>query len=477
MKKGTDRRDRSCGAGARRSDGTHRSAVSSASPQKAVTQGQAAGEREPRRLKRCPYVKRCGGCTEISLPYEEQIRRKQRRIEELIGRFGRPEPIIRMKNPDHYRNKMTAVYAIDYRHGRKPYCGIYERKTHTVVPVERCLLVDPRADAICQSILGLLPSFRIPVYDEDRGTGILRYVQVRTARATHQIMVTIVTAGPILPSKKNFVEALRKLHPDITTIVQNVNSRTDSMILGDRDIVLYGPGYLEDRLCGKTFRISPRSFYQVNPIQTEKLYNVAIDMAGLSGKEKILDAYCGTGTIGLCAADHAASLLGVEINAEAVKDAGINARRNYPQVKIGGAVEKAGGSVPGGTAGTGKAAGYDSPEAMKEPDRTRMDRKPEKIRFVCADAGEFMVQMAESGDRPDVVFMDPPRAGASEDFLHALLTLAPSRIVYISCNPETLERDLGVLCAESYYMKKAVPVDMFPATGGIECVCLMERRK
>lgn len=386
-----------------------------------------------KKKKRCPYIGRCGGCTEVSQPYPEQIRRKQAWVEECIGSFGPVEPMIRMKNPDHYRNKMTAVFAVDYRHGHKPYCGIYEKNSHRVVPVEHCLLVDPRADAICQSILTLLPSFKIQVFDEDRGTGILRYVQVRTARATGQVMVTLVTAGPIFPSKNNFVKALRKMQPEITTIVQNINTRTDSMILGEREKVMFGPGYIEDRLCGRTFRISSRSFYQVNPIQTEKLYNIAIDAARLSGKEHILDAYCGIGTIGICAADRVSKVAGVEINPQAVSDAKINAALNFPE-----------------------------------------EEKKAKFQYIRGDAGEFMVQMAEEGNCPDVVFMDPPRAGASEDFLESLISAGPGRVVYISCNPATLGRDLEIL-RKAYRMEKAVPVDMFPATGNVEIVCLLSR--
>ena len=391
------------------------------------------GSGTEKKKKRCPYIGRCGGCSEVSLPYTEQIRRKQAWVEECIGSFGPVESMICMKNPDHYRNKMTAVFAIDYRHGHKPYCGIYEKNSHRVVPVEHCLLVDPRADAICQSILSLLPSFKIQVFDKDRGTGILRYVQVRTARATGQVMVTLVTAGPIFPSKNNFVKALCKMQPEITTIVQNINTRTDSMILGDREKVMFGPGYIEDRLCGRTFRISSRSFYQVNPIQTEKLYNIAIDAARLSGKEHILDAYCGIGTIGICAADRAAEITGVEINPQAVSDAKINAALNFP-----------------------------------------VEGEQAKFHYIRGDAGKLMVQMAEEGNCPDVVFMDPPRAGASEDFLNSLLAAGPRRVVYISCNPVTLGRDLKILC-RAYRMEKAVPLDMFPATGKAETVCLLSK--
>ena len=428
---------------------------------------------------RCPYYKRCGGCTMINIPYEEQVSRKQSLVEEMIGEFGTVDPIIRMKNPDHYRNKVTSVFAKDktghgmglnynpgsfgaagksshadgrgvarengvgrgngagrnsgkgQRPNRSVICGIYEKDSHEVVPVVKCLLENTKADAIIQSVLALIPSFKIEPYDEDRGTGTLRYVQVRTAHATHQIMVTLVTSDAIFPSKNNFVTALRKLQPEITTIIQNINGRTDSMILGDREKVMFGPGYIEDRLCGKTFRISSRSFYQVNSIQTEKLYNIAIDDAGLSGKETVLDAYCGIGTIGICASSHAKQVISVELNSDAVRDARENVRLN----------------------------------------------SCDNVTVYGNDATVFMQELAEAGKKIDVLLMDPPRAGATEDFLRAAVKLFPSKIVYISCAPDTLGRDLGFLSKNGYSMKKATPVDMFPATATshVETVVLMSR--
>ena len=230
----------------------------------------------------------------IDVPYEEQTAKKQQLVEELIGDLGRVDQIIRMKNPDHYRNKVTSVFAPD-RKG-KPVCGIYKAGTHEVVPVKSCLIEDTRADRIIQTVFALAESFKIRVYDEDRGTGLLRYVQVRTARGTRQVMVTLVTADTVFPPAKKFVNALIKRHPEITTVIQNINDKQTTMVLGEREKVLYGPGYIEDILCKKRFRISSRSFYQVNSLQTEKLYNIALDYAGFSGKERILDAYCGIGT-------------------------------------------------------------------------------------------------------------------------------------------------------------------------------------
>ncbi len=307
--------------------------------------------------------------------------------------------------------------------------GVYEEKTHRVVPVDDCLIEDEKADAIIRDIRGMLRSFKIKTYDEDTGYGLLRHVLVRRGFATGQIMVVLVLGSPILPSKNNFVQALRKLHPEISTIIINVNNKKTSMVLGEKETVIYGKGYIEDVLCGQTFRISPKSFYQVNPVQTEKLYAKAIELAGLTGKERVIDAYCGIGTIGICAADRAREVIGVELNRDAVRDAVRNAKRNAKK----------------------------------------------NISFYSADAGEFMTQMAAQGERADVVFMDPPRSGSSEAFLRAAVRRRPGRIVYISCNPETQARDMKYLTANGYRAQGAYPYDCFPFTGHVETVCLLSK--
>ena len=378
---------------------------------------------------RCPVSKKCGGCTMINVPYEEQTVRKQQRVEDLIGRFGRVDPIVRMKNPDHYRNKVTSVFAPDKK--GKPVCGIYKAGTHEVVPVKACMLEDLRADRIIQTVFALLESFKIRVYDEDRRTGFLRYVQVRTARGTRQVMVTLVTAEAVFPQAKKFVNALVKRHPEITTVVQNINDKQTTMVLGEKEKVLHGPGYIEDVLCKKRFRISSRSFYQVNSLQTEKLYNIALDYAGFSGKERILDAYCGIGTIGIIASDRCKEVLSVELNPEAVKDARINVKLNNAQ----------------------------------------------NVEVFRNDSGRFMKDMAAKNEKLDILFMDPPRSGASEEFIEAVLTLRPAKVVYVSCEPDTLARDLALLTEGGYAMKKAVPVDMFPYTEGVETVVLLTQTK
>jgi 23S rRNA (uracil1939-C5)-methyltransferase len=410
------------------------------------TGGRQTAGRSSCKSSRCPVSSRCGGCTMIDVPYDEQLKGKQALVEGCIGRFGPVDPAIRMKNPDHYRNKVTSVFGMDRKN--KPVCGVYAKGTHEVVPVDHCLLEDRRSDAIVQSVMSLLPSFKIRVYDEDRGTGILRYVQVRTAHATGQVMVTIVTADPVFPSKNNFVKALLKLQPALTTIVQNVNRRTDSLVLGEREHVLYGPGYIEDRLCGKTFRISSRAFYQINSIQTEKLYHIAVDAAGLSGKETVLDAYCGIGTIGICASDQAKQVISVELNPDAVRDAVKNCALNHA----------ANVSVYQGDAGVFM-------QKLAESSGSVENETPDGVN----GAGEDRVP------RIDVLFMDPPRAGASQDFLSAACMMAPKKIVYVSCDPVTLGRDVKYLTEHGYTMKKAVPVDMFPYVEHVETVALLTK--
>ena len=379
--------------------------------------------------KKCPLYKKCGGCQLQNLSYAEQLGFKQRKTERLLGEFGRVEPIIGMDEPYHYRNKVQAAFATA-RNG-KIISGVYQSGTHSIVCVDSCLTEDRKADEIIVSVRNMLRSFKIQPYDERSGSGTLRHVLVKRGFKTNQIMVVLVTAGPIFPAKNNFVKALRKEHPDITTIVHNINPYQTSLVLGERENVLYGTGKIEDELCGLTFRISPRSFYQINPVQTEVLYNTAMEYADMSGREKVIDAYCGIGTIGLVASKRAGEVIGVELNRDAVHDAISNAKRN----------------------------------GIKN------------VRFFCDDAGEFMLGMAQDGERADIVFMDPPRAGSDECFLSSLVTLAPKKIVYISCNPETQQRDLRLLTKRGYKVEKIQPVDMFPHTNHVETVVLLSQLK
>lgn len=377
----------------------------------------------------CPVAKRCGGCQWIGMDYEEQLREKEKQVRKILAPYCKLQGIVGMEQPLFYRNKVHAVFGEDQKH--RAISGIYEERTHRIVPVDSCLIENQKADAIIVSIRELLPSFKIRPYNEDTGYGLLRHVLIRTGQTSGQIMVVLVLASPILPSKNNFVKALLKRHPEITTIVINVNNRSTSMVLGEKEQVIYGKGYIEDTLCGKVFRISPRSFYQVNPVQTEVLYAKAMEYAALTGKETVVDAYCGTGTIGIIASDRAKQVIGVELNADAVRDARNNAKINQMR----------------------------------------------NIQFYQNDAGRFLLEMETQGAKVDVVLMDPPRSGSSEEFLAAVARMAPEKVVYISCNPETLGRDLKYLTGKGYRAEKAVAVDMFPFTGHVECVVLMSKER
>ena len=397
----------------------------------------------------CPYAKKCGGCDYQGMSYEQQLQEKQTYVRKNIGDYCKVLPIIGMENPYHYRNKVHAVFDVERRGkhangGRRTagnghakaapggvISGVYKAGTHEVINIDSCEIEDELSSAIIRDIRGLLHSFKIKTYDEDTGYGLLRHVLVRRGFHSGEVMVVLVLGSPILPSKNNFVKALRKLHPEITTVVVNVNDKQTSMVLGEKETVIYGKGYIEDTLCGCTFRISPKSFYQVNPVQTEILYNKAITYAGLTGKETVIDAYCGTGTIGLIAAKNAKKVIGVELNKDAVKDARINAKEN----------------------GITNAEIY------------------------AGDAGRFMVDMASKNQKADVVFMDPPRAGSDEKFLSSVIKLGPKRVVYVSCNPETLARDLKYLTRHGYQAVKIQPVDNFPFCDHIETVVKLVRKK
>lgn len=375
----------------------------------------------------CPVERKCGGCQYLNLSYQKQLRIKQERVAGLLKPYCKVFPVTGMEQPLHYRNKVHAVF--DRTKEGKIVSGIYQEGTHKVVPVDSCLIENEKADAIIRDIRGLLRSFKIKTYDEDTGYGLLRHVLIRTGHKTGQVMVVLVLGSPILPSKNNFVRALRELHPEITTIIINVNDKKTSMVLGEKESVIYGKGYIEDELCGCRFRISSKSFYQVNSVQTELLYRKAVELAGLTGKERVIDAYCGIGTIGIIAAAQAGEVISVELNRDAVRDAVRNAAQN--QVK--------------------------------------------NVSVYQNDAGVFMTGMAEQNEHADVVFMDPPRAGSDEAFLSSVVMLAPKRIVYISCNPETMARDLKYLTAHGYRAEGAWPFDMFPFTEEIECVALLQK--
>ena len=373
------------------------------------------------------FSKKCGGCPLLALPYPRQTAEKQQRLQKLLGGFAPVAPLRTMAEPWHYRNKAIASFATQQG---KLVCGLYAEGTHKVLPSADCLLQNEVLNRTLAAVQDAARACRYTAFDEDKRTGLLRHVVLRCSRKG-QVLVTLVTPGPELPGSRNFCAALRKKAPWVVSIVQNINPTLSSAVLGNREKILYGPGFVLDTLCGLQFAISSRSFYQVNPQQTEVLYRAALDAAKLTGKETVVDAYCGIGTIGLCAAPHAGQVIGVERNPAAVKDAAANARHN----------------------------------------------KLTNAKFVCADATEWMTAAAGEGLHPDVVFLDPPRAGSTPECIAAVAKMAPRRVVYVSCDPETLARDTALFARHGYKAKGFTPVDLFPQTRHVETVCLLVLRK
>ena len=374
----------------------------------------------------CPHYKKCGGCHLQNMTYEEQLKYKQIKEIKLLGKFCHVKEIIGMENPTHYRCKVQAAFSKD-RSGI--ISGVYQSSTHKIVPIDSCMIEDEKADEIIVTIRKLLKSFKLKPFDENNMTGFLRHVLIRRGYYTGQIMVVLVTGSSLFPSSRSFINALIGRHPEITTIVQNINGKFTSLVLGEKSVVLYGDGYIEDSILDYTFRISPSSFYQVNPVMTTVLYSKAIEYMELTGNETVIDTYCGTGTIGILASKNAKKVIGVEVNSDAIKDAKVNAKMNNIQ----------------------------------------------NINFFTADASDFMVEMAESGETADVVIMDPPRAGSDRRFIKSVATLSPKKVVYVSCNPETLARNLMIFVQNGYRPKKIQPVDMFPHTAHVETVVLLVR--
>ena len=421
----------------------------------------------------CRVAEECGACQHIDVPYDEQLKLKDARIRNLFDDnvFGSPDirPIIGMEHPFHYRNKVVSPFAPDKRRhmgarggkgSRAILTGMYAAGTHKLVRTDGCLVENEQANQVIREIRSIMVRHGIEPYDENTGRGFMRHAIVRVGHESGEVLVTLVTNDEQFPSAKAFCRQLVKRCPFITSIVQNVNTRRTNVILGQREQRLYGPGFILDTLCGLSFRISSQSFYQVNAVQTEVLYEQAMKLAGLRGPDgliagqtsptmaigelasgptlpqqmpkRIVDAYCGTGTIGLVAATRgAAEVIGVDSVASAIEDARQNARHN--------GVENA--------------------------------------RFVAADATAFMRELADAGEHADIVLMDPPRAGSTPEFLDALAALAPACVVYISCNPDTQARDLRHLVRVGYRIEVVQPVDMFPHTDHIETVVLLRGEK
>ena len=377
-------------------------------------------------MKYCPVSKKCGGCAYIDVPYEEQLKMKREEMRKIF-RTKAVEPVLGMKDPYHYRHKIYASFARDKKTNRI-YAGMYEENSHRKVPSEMCLIQHTLANEILTTICKLAESMRIETYDEDSGRGTLRHAYIRISKATNDVLLDVVIGSKGLPSSKNFVNALIKKFPQIKTIILNFNRSRTSMILGKDERVLYGPGYITDRIGGLEFRISSKSFYQVNPEQTEVLYRTALSLAKIKDTDVVLDACCGIGTISLLAAQTAKHVIGVEINPQAIRDAKNNAKHN----------------------------------------------KLLNTEFYAADAAEYIQRM---NIKPDVVILDPPRSGMTLPFMHKLAQLSPDRVVYISCNPYTQVTDIEPLKKVGYQIKKIVPVDLFGFTPHVENIVLLTKEE
>lgn len=356
-----------------------------------------------------------------NLSYEGQLSFKMAKEIKLLGSFCHINEIIPSINETHYRCKVQSAFG--HLSGRT-ISGVYQSSTHKIVPVDSCLIENEKADAIIISVRKLADEFKLP-------PDYLRHVLIRVGYYTNQILVVLVVRTPNFKSLDAFIKKLVCLHPEISSIVLNVNNAFTSLVLGQKNITVFGKGYIVDSLCNLKFRISPNSFYQINPPMAEIIYNKAIDYLNLTGKERVIDAYCGTGTIGLIASKKAKEVIGTEVNAEAIKDAINNAKIN--------------------------------------------DIK--NIRFVKADATDFMIDMAENNETADAIIMDPPRAGSTKKFIDSLAKLSPKKVAYVSCNPETLARDLYDFKKHGYNVKRIQPVDMFPYTEHVESVVLLSKVK
>ncbi|MCR5321743.1 MAG: 23S rRNA (uracil(1939)-C(5))-methyltransferase RlmD [Lachnospiraceae bacterium] len=377
----------------------------------------------------CPYTGKCGGCSNTGIGYDEQLKKKQTRIAGLFKDIDRKvDDIVGSEQPFHYRNKVHSVFSRDKK--GNVIRGMYAQDSHDVINVSGCLLENETADAIINEVKRLASVYKMKIYDEDAQTGFLRHVLVRVAQyhGKEAYMVVIVTSQVQFEGKNNFIKLLRLKFPAIITIVQNINNKRTSMVLGDRNIVIYGKGYVVDDSLGFEFRISPSAFFQINSTQTGKLYKLALEMAAPQKNDTVLDAYCGTGTIGMFLSRVAGRVIGVELNPDAVKDAVENAKLN----------------------------------------------KIDNIEFICADATKYIQELAAGSNIvPDILCMDPPRSGSTPEFIDAAAALKIPRIVYVSCDPETLARDVKLFVKHGYRPKRIVPVDMFPQTDHVETICLL----
>ena len=378
-------------------------------------------------MKVCEYKEYCGGCNLQGLSYPKQLEYKQNKINKLLSKFHKVNTIIGMDNPYNYRNKIQVSFGYDDKH--HVICGNYIPSTHIIVPIKECMIADELSLEIIRYLKDLIIKYKISIFDEDALRGGVRHIQIRSTN-TNEYMVIIVSGTNKLYKQEELIKDLIKKYKEIKTVVLNINRKHTSMVLGETNIILYGKGHVSDVLCGLKFNLSPTSFYQVNKRQTEVLYNTAINLADIKKSDIVVDAYSGIGTISLTLAKKAKEVLAVELNKQATKDAIINASIN----------------------------------------------KIKNVTFVGDDAGHFMAKLAKQRKHIDVVSMDPPRSGASDKFLESINKLKPSKILYISCGPESLRNNLKYLTKIGYTIEVIQPVDMFPFTEHVECVVGMQRK-
>ena len=379
----------------------------------------------------CPYFNICGGCHLLHMNYEEQLKFKENHVQNCIKRIGGLDlevlPIIGMEQPSKYRNKVQVSFSRDYK--GNVIGGFYKEKSHQIIDNDSCLLENEVAEEIINYFKSLIVKYDIEPFDRSSNIGTIRHLLVRTGYYSKEVMVVIITKSKFLPKQKELIKDLTKKFPNIKSIIHNINEGRSNHILGNVEKCIYGNDYIEDTLCGLKFKISSKSFYQVNPTQTEKLYNAAIKAANLTKEDNIIDAYSGIGTIGLIASKHVNSVVGVEI----VKEAIINAKNNANLNNITNA------------------------------------------RYYVDDASKFMLNYIKN-NQADVVFIDPPRAGLEKKFVDALLISKPERLVYVSCDPSSLARDLKLL-KDTYEIISIQPVDMFSNTYHVETICKLELKK
>lgn len=377
-----------------------------------------------RRKQECPQFERCGGCQFQHASSHLQSQFKMSQLQSLFTN-QRIEPILTMMDTRHYRHKVIATFSLTKN--KKINAGIYEEDSHTVCSLSNCLIQHQKANEIIATIVSLANAMHYTVFDEKKRSGLLRHCLIRVSHAKQEVLVCLVVGTTVFPGSRNFVNELCKRHPEVKTVVMNVNSRSTSVVLGNEEKVLFGNGMIQDRLCGLNFNISAKTFYQINPSQTEVLYTEALKLADLKKEECVLDAYCGIGTISLLAAKKCKQVIGVEINPASIRNAISNAKSN--NIK--------------------------------------------NVRFYAMDCGEFMLQAAKDKVSVDCVIMDPAREGSDRNFLKSLLKLAPKRVVYISCNSITQRRDIDFLVKGGYKIEVIQPVDLFPETFHVETVAML----